>query len=105
MVSPLNRSVPLSQMALNAHDIGLAPDEYRTVAVDRIASVVAVHKAYRGNHVHTRSPYSANGIYDTGANTLVSSETGIFEDLFNVPGGSLEVEGLDNNVSVCTHWG
>ena len=49
MLDPLNSSVSFSQMALNAKDTGLAPGEYRTVAVDRVASVVAVHKAYRGN--------------------------------------------------------
>ena len=35
----------------------------------------------------------------------MSGEVGIFEELFDVPGGSLEVEGIDNMVSVCTHWG
>jgi hypothetical protein len=84
--------------------VGLLRNEFVVIPQPELKDTMRSLRAFKARSRNNRGPYSANGLFDTGAEILVSGERGIFDNFVRMD-PPLEVEGVGGNVMACTHEG
>jgi hypothetical protein len=94
----------VKQWAQMANTVGLLSTEYTICPPEKRVALLAACTTRSEHGVRNNGPYSLNAIFDTGSNTLLSSQTRIFDDLKKLDRPEA-IEGLDGSFVAATHRG